>query len=244
MFTATQYASGTDETPSTNPADIGAAFQPQSRQGSYGVDFTDDRVDYLSGDADVNPQMVSAGQLGNPNDSEGKAAMYGGSIFGGLQYGNREDEWYDTLRPQAGFPLPLASDTEEANRTSVYASDIVNEPSEPNGAYSTDGHRITERSFNEPSRVSAMPAEIQPSRPWDIVMGAFPWTGTKVTMQSPTAASPQTFASPLLDAIPSPTGMGTADTPSYYLNPNPLTFRTPPEPWDTGSDGFYVDSGA
>jgi hypothetical protein len=163
---------------------------------------------------------------------------------GVIQEGDEQNQWYDTLRPQAGYPLALQSDVDEANSTGVHS---------PNLSVTSDGYLntpgygrllIPEKPVQVADRESRHPAEITSTRPWDVLMGAWPFTGLKTAMQRPVAATPLTFDSPLVNALPSPTGTQGADipnTPNY--NPYALTFRAPPEPWDTANNGQYVDSG-
>lgn len=222
---------GISSAPATAGKYVGAAFQQQT---AYGANLTDDedRVTY----------EASIATLTDNIDAHGLGADYATGTPGNpVVFGNKEDVWYDTLRPNAGFPLPIVGDVEYGNATNDVMGDTVNEDigniADPN-VYS-----VPEKPKQYPSRVSAMPAEIQHTRPWDILMGMFPWSGAKVALQRPSATTPITFEEPITDAIPSPGGSA-ADVPNTpNFSPYPLTFRAPPAPWDTANDGEYVDSG-
>ena len=227
--------------PSGDSKYVGSAFLQQTPTGALNIGNADDRASYLASDYNNSSQVMPLG-LGQDTDGVGLQSVYGGTVFSGLTYGDRQDNWYTTERPNAGFPLSNESDTEYANRTNDMAGDTVSE--EVQYLATVGQHNISERALNMPQRFSAHPAEVQAVRPWDIVLGSWPWTGEKASMQRPSAATPQTFNTALPDPMPTGGGTSNADLVGQYnVLPRPLTFRLPPEPWDIANDGSFVDSG-
>ena len=247
MFSVQEYANDNDAGLQTAPAQddiyVGTAFQHQTTVGSSGINAIDDRVSFLASD-DGSGRQDYPHNLQRDTDGTAQVQVYGGtSVFSGITYGDRQDVWYTTERPYAGWPLSLESDVEYANRTNDYSGDTIGE-TVPYLA-TVGQHNIPEKSLDIPFRESGHPAEIQRVRPWDILLGAWPWTGAKTSMQRPSAATPMTFDTPLEDAYPSGMGTSNADLVGQYnVLPRPMTWRAPPEPWDTVNDGGYVDSGA
>lgn len=246
-FVGVTYANDTaaiDASPAEDDRYIGAAFEPQSVMGIPMMDNDDDRVTYLADISTQEPVSVSVGLGDDPNgDGDALQQSYGGtSIFGGIQYAERQDVWYDTLRPQGGFPLPAVPDIEYANATGDFTGGTVND--ETALIIGDDARMIDEKPKQHISRLSEHPIETQHERPWDVTMGQWPWTGDKAALSRPVAATPMQFLSPLLDAIPSPTGTSNADgLGTADLSPRLVTYRFVPAPWDTTDDGYYVDSG-
>lgn len=244
-FRGTTYANDIASI-SAAPADedryVGTAFQQQEVMGIPLMDTTDDRVTFTADINTLEPTAVSMGLGADTNDTA-LVEVYGGtSLFGGVTYGERADDWYDTLRPTAGFPLPAVSDIEYSNATGDYTGGSVND--ETAALINDDARMIDEKPKQHISRPSEHPIEVQHERPWDVTMGQWPWTGEKATLSRPVAASPMQFDNPLLDAIPSPTGTSNADVLGRAdLSPHLVTFRFVPAPWDTADDGYYVDSG-
>lgn len=233
-----------DSSPATDDIYIGTAFNQQSNMGVDNTTLVDDRLTYMAGIRSDTANPVATGLGGSPED-DGYQAVYGGtSLFTGVTYGEEQDIWYDTLRPTAGYPLIAVPDMVYANATNDVVGDTVNEEIDP--LLPLDFRLIMEKSKDYPSRLSGHPAELQAERPWDIVMGAWPWTGEKAALQRPVATTPLTFDTGIVDSSPvSSTGTRNADQQSGMSNvdPYPVTYRFTPIPWDTGDSGYYVDSG-
>lgn len=246
-FVGITYANDTaaiDASPSDEDRYIGAAFEPQIVQGIPLMDNVDDRVSYLADIDTLEPTTISIGLGDDPNgDGDALQQTYGGtSIFGGVQYAERMDDWYDTLRPTAGFPLPAVSDIEYSNATGDFTGGSVNE--DTSLLIGDDVRMIDEKPKQHIARLSEHPIEVQHERPWDVALGQWPWTGDKAALSRPVAASPMQFKTPLEDAIASPTGTSNADgLGTADLSPRMVTYRFVPAPWDTTDDGYYVDSG-
>jgi hypothetical protein len=273
MFRSTQWADpggGDTRVINTPPskADIytGSAFQPQTVLGVRQTDAFDDRVEYMAGeDGDAIEQILHS--LPADLASTGDGAVYGGNIFGGIQYADSTDlmppdfsqteggqikieqhgagSWYSTLRRWAGFPLTGIDDMSYASATNDIIGDTANDI-----APLTIGvgvRRIMEAAMDLPSRFSGHPISTQEVRPWDTTLGAWPWSGDKDELERPVVSTPLFFGEPLEDGLPSPTGAAGAMWPNTgSLDPNPLTWRVAPSPWDTGQadgDGTYIDSG-
>lgn len=236
------YNAGESEFPAVQNEYIGAAFENQTGIGSYHTDAIDDRVNFLA-DSDTGQIYSVSFSLGQDTDDTGFVQVYGGtSLFEGHTLGDKQDNWYSTLRPEAGFPLPAVADIVYANATGDMAGDTVNDIDDE--LLSSGVRYIDEKPLQLVYRRSEFPAEIQHERPWDITMGAWPWTGDKIALQRPAAAVPMQFYTPVEDAIPSPTGTNVADFQSTTnMEPTPVTYRFVPSPWDTSNDGNYVDSG-
>lgn len=226
-------SAGIASVPSTDKKNIGAAFQIQTADGSG---QSDDRINYEAGIT----------ELATNENVPGLQAYY---ATGGLGIDIVQSpipvSWYATLRDDVSVPLATDEWSQIANRDADIVDPVVNETIDGSGYLFTVGDRLVpEKPVQNADRVSTMPADIQRARPWDIVMGAFPWLGTKVALQRPLATAPMTFDTALDNPLPSGTGTANADipnTPSFA--PYPLTFRVTPEPWDTAGDGYYVDSG-
>ena len=152
------------------------------------------------------------------------------------------DDWYDTLRPYAGFPLPIEADIDAANKTNDYS---LTSTVEDFGYLANGDTRIVAEKLKQvATRPSRFPSTSQPTRPWDVLLGAWPWTGDKLSLQRPLASTPTQFDSDLVDALPTPTGTNFVEMPNTpNFAPYPVTFRAPPQPWDTGTTGQYVDGG-
>lgn len=250
--------------PDQHVAYVGAAFDP-----STGVPYVipGDRTDYLDGSpgtAEYSPlpgvpnrlDVQSTGVEAASRDTSLGSPM--GDPTGTYPYseGNLSpigSTWYDSERPNAGYPLPALADTstasqmEQANDFAAVAAnqdfgiDDFHRFGQPN--LNPTNSRITERSFDIPlmgKEVPTFPAQIQHVRPWDRVMGAWPWTGTKDAVSQPVTSLPLYFPDPLTDGVPSPGGAVNATIPNTpSLMPQPMTFRVIPEQWDTD----YVYSG-
>lgn len=227
MMQSNSYTSYDDE-PSTDPKNLGSNFEVQTPRGALYRDPFDDRLVLTDGSYSDSEQNVTILLTG---DEPGKP---GASIV----QSPKTDTWYDTLRPNAGFPLPIMSDREYANNTNDIPSNGDNDQFD----IPSKG-RLTERALGVLTRLSGHPSSVQTPRPFDTVMGRKEWSGSKASMQRPVAANPLVFDSDIVNGIPSPTGSNNADHVDYTLSPRPLTFRVTPEPWDTGDDGYYVDSG-
>ena len=250
MWRTAQYdlavndSAGIDSAPAVHDMYIGSGFQQQTVSGVRHVDDTDDRVTYEATIMATSPQAFSIG-LHADNDGVGYSSTEPGTVFGGISYGVEANTGPDDGRPRIGYPLDHRPDMEYANATNDVVGDTVlaqmPQLLPPNVRY------VMEKPQQEVYRASLMPAEIQHTRPWDIVAGAWPWTGEKVALQRPSATAPLTFQTALHDPIPSPMGTSGADVGPNFIHMNvyttPMTFRVPPEPWDVRNDGTYVDSG-
>lgn len=250
--------------PSTDPRTIGTAFVNQTPMGTRVVDNFDDRVTYEASIYTDVPQALSraipaalesdgvqatqATWLSpafrynvNPTRDANEPATPGDvdSVIVNVGNGGSFDE--TMYRPWAGLPLSGTSDASEAART----MDIIGHDTnvEIDNIVRVGEHYIAEPPLDFPSRFSGHPSTGQVERPWDIEMGSWPWTGDKVAMQRPLTTQPLNFPLPIPNAIPSPTGAGSATYMVNDLDTKPLTFRVAPSPWDTDAGGQYVDSG-
>ncbi len=271
-YTTTSSAGSPDVTvdmqaPATARSTIGAAFQPQSVVGTRMTDPMNDRVDFQAG---IDGQPISTLQYTLPADVNGVGldAVYGGQTFYGITYGenvvatsannrsfrsvdedaapnivaNESGRWYDTLRPQAGFPLNGVSDKAWANATNDVIGDNVNDVQ--NLMVPIGTRVVMERSLQQPMRLSGHPITTQVERPWDTVMGAWPWSGDKANASQPVVSSPLFFGDPIKDGLPSPTGAAGSMVPNTpSLDPNPMTWRAQPTPWDDGTGDSFIDAG-
>lgn len=271
MFRSFDYADdlmNTDPSvPSNNPIFRGAAFQQQTTDGVTFNDPGDDRVTFIGDATDPTVELHRSLSLPADVDSTGNS-VHGGVVFGPVVQqpnpnmdGNvpaRTDApgsaipsitgtWYDTLRPNAGYQLPLASDD-------TYVAVTDDEMGEPYGQHDPllvpiGEHYVPEKPIQVPSRNSTQPStEQHPYKLFGFQLGSWEWSGQKAAQERPIADSGPYFEQPLADRLPNPGGAGGAmtDDQAYNLYPQPLTFRAPPTPWDIGPNsvnGFYVDSG-
>ena len=184
------------------------------------------------------------GQIGNGATQQtivtGDDRSMGGDYHTGILTGDilqspKTEVWYDTLRPNAGFPLPIMADNQYGDKVADGVNDLS--PTIMDSTY-----RVPEREQPTLTRFSSHPSSVQEPIPWDTTLGAWPWTGDKAALQRPVASTPELIDVPS-NGTPYPGGNASeiSNTPSY--EPMPLTFRAPPEPWATGRDGYYVDSG-
>lgn len=273
MYQAVDYADpmGTDpDYPTDNPIFLGSAFQQQNTEGVTFNDPGDDRVTFIgdaydpdveyhrshslpadlfsTGDSVDGGVVFPVGVVQNPNPNRNANVPANPYDPGGTFLQSEPNpDWYDTLRPNAGFPLPVQNDEQYSFETGDemgsrfgIQTDFLVEP----------GTRLVpERALDIPWRESMHPATIQaPYTDWDTALGATEWTGQKAAMQRPIADPGPWFNEPLYDQVPSPTGAGAAMTSpySYDYYPQPMTFRAPPSPWDQGENelnGYYVDGG-
>lgn len=253
--------------PATESQYVGAAFDPNTGIPSVGVDSRDDFLAGTPGTAvyserpgvpnalDMQSDAVPAtqkvgGWVGVP---EGQPALATDPAMGYSPMPSVSGVWYDSLRPNAGYPLPVpvdsgaASQFKPGNDTAALAAnedfgiDDYVRFTQPN--LNPSNGRITERTFDIPVPWKAepsFPAQIQKPRPWDRLMGAWPWTGTKTAVSQPVTSLPNFYTSDLPDGIPSPSGAARASVPNTpSLAPSPMTFRVIPEQWDQD----YVYSG-
>lgn len=256
--------------PSEDNRYLGAAFRHQTTTGVLQTDPADERVDYVAGIDNYPVEQVSY-RLGQDLPSDGvAAASFGEGDTGSLPrvYGenpsNEPDPTYDQtisgtaftpntslgwysetdFRPYAGFPLTAVPDEEYAL---AYGETMpVVRQEYPDGTLTyIDATRLLpdRRTKDIPDKEPRNPASPNVERPWDITMGAWPWTGQKNTMQQPVASMPRFYPDPIPDGIPSPTGAMFATIPNTVdLAPHPLTWRLMPTPYDTGQAG-YMDAG-
>jgi hypothetical protein len=267
--------------PAQEPQFVGTAFQQQTMRGPTFNDPGDDRVSFI-GDA-YDPTVMHMRSLSLPADldSDGYGASHGGIVFpGGPQIqpstitpdGNVPNspavlggevvqsdggDWYDTLRPNAGWPVSLMGDEQYAavtGDTIAHEFGVVDPLTVTPGTYTVPEKPlqtvVTE--FNNGStqtRLSKEPSTEQaPYRLWGSALGEWIWGGRKDALNRPIADSGPWFSEPLYDGIPSPTGAGGAmqSSYSYDLYPEPMTFRAPPTPWDQGpnsDNGYYINGG-
>lgn len=227
------------ETPATAPRYLGGAFMQQSPVGVWGNQGADPVVQEASVGAGLPLQYSTMIAIPADQDGVGYSSTHPDSVFGGIVYG--DPVLVDDGRPVIGFPLPHISDQEYADRTNDYTA---NNTHELMGPLSTqDQHWLAEKPLGVLMRASGRPAEIQPPRPWDVFLGMWPWSGDKAALTRPTASTPLTFDTPLVDPNQSPTGTSNADAPTFFLNPYPMTYRAPVTPWDTNNYGAFVDGG-
>ncbi len=143
--------------------------------------------------------------------------------------------------PQIGrpsYPLPVTAD----GRDSTYA-EAINETYEINQAALVGPHPIamasdrpllTERSRGRDDRPSTMSLAMDRLiRPFDKLLGAWPWSGEKAAQERPTAALPTFYGEMIRNPVPSPGGYMPTIANTAPLTPQPLTFRLAPEPWDS-----------
>jgi hypothetical protein len=260
-----------DVAPATSNIYTGANADPTS-----GVPYNDpaNRNDYMEGGTGTTTYTERPG-VPNALDlqSDGRGAAYGGITFGTPTIGDPHGpqafasdpargyspiqdstgNWYDAVRPNPGYPLPVPHDaagySEMPDANDGYAMaagydfpiDGYQRFGQPDLV--AVGHRITERTLDTPvewKRNPTFPAQIQRPRPWDKYLGAWPWTGTKAATNQPVVSPPLYFATPLADGVISPGGAINATTPNTpSLSPQPMTYRIMPEQW---ADNF-VQSG-
>lgn len=248
---------------------LGSAFRHQTMTGVYRTDPFNDRVDYIAGEDTYPVEQVSY-RLGAdvPSDAQ-QAAGLGldstGSGFGTIAYSDdpspgpaptkqetetgtaaqvpNQNGWYTTLRPYAGTPYPGTNDEEYAIVTGE-TEPVVRGEFPSTLTYIDATRDLPDRRVKDiPDKASRAPASPNDERPWDIIMGAYPWTGQKGAMQQPVVSMPRFYPDPLPDGIPSPTGAQFGMWPNTVdLTPNPMTWRLTPTPYDTGQAG-YIDSG-
>lgn len=252
--------------PATDPIFRGAAFQPQTMIGPTFNDPGDDRVSFIGDASDPSvmlhrsqalPDVVWGDGAGittqiQPNPEGGAQAPQHVGVPGAATP-QRPGAWYDTLRPQAGYPLPLMSDQTYADIT----GDQNGTPFGQHDPYLVDvGDRIVaEKPLDMPTIISGGAVISRKSMPpstdqaiyeeWDTVMGAQLWSGQKDALERPIADAGPWYTQAIRDGIPSPTG-SSAMYVDNHVYAEPLTWRAPPTPWDQGlneDNGRYVESG-
>lgn len=263
MYRSTDYADdlmdANPSIPATDPIFLGTAFKQQTEYGPTFNDIGDDRVTFI-GDADdptvqhMRAQALPAAMDGvGPNvfeqspNPERESNPPDTTVPGGAIQ-QVEGSWYWSLRPHAGYQLPLAPDDVYVTITGDAATAEAYGATDP--LLQTPGERlIMERALDIPSRLSMQPSSEQEiNLTWDDTMGSQEWSGDKQAMERIIADSGPWYNQSIPNSIPSPTGAGGAFTDpfAYDLFPQPLTFRSPPTPWDQGenhNNGYYVDSG-
>lgn len=232
--------------PTENDIYTGSAFSADT--GNPNVNPAD-RPDFLEG---VPGTAAYDGIAGVPNYLDVQSTGVQATAGVGGWPGDPEPVWYDSLRPNAGYPLPVPVENGVASQyesSNDFAAIAANEDFGIDDFYrfgqpdlNPTNSRITERTFDVPVEWKAQPtfpAQIQKIRPWDRVMGAWPWKGTKDAV--PVEVSPPNYyAYPLPNGIPSPAGAAGAMVPNTpSLSPQPLTWRVMPQQWDDD----YVYSG-
>jgi hypothetical protein len=235
------------------------------------TDPTNDRVDYVAGTdaypleqvsyrlgADVPSDAQQATDFGSgatgssfpraygENPSPEPDPSYTDTVSGTAFTVNTSSGWYseEQFRPYAGFPLVAMPDEEYAVITNETEPVVRREYPD---TLATVGVRALpdRRSLDIPDKASRNPASINDERPWDVIMGAWPWTGQKMAMQQPVASLPRFYPQPLSDPIPALTGAGApyGMVPNTVdLTPSPMTWRLTPTPYDTEQAG-YIDAG-
>jgi hypothetical protein len=250
--------------PATQAQYVGAAFDPATGNPYVAPDSRDDFLEGTAGTVEYSerPGVPNALDL----QSDGVAAVDRdislGSPVGVGQGAESVDGgwltpagsvWYDSERNNAGYPLPVPVDTGIASQfvpandfaavTANYSFPIDDYVRFTQPLLNPDDRRITERTFDTPTPWKAnptFPAQIQTPRPWDKVMGAWPWTGTKDAISQPVVSPPVYYPQALPDGIPNSTGAQFAMVPNTpSLAASPMTFRVIPEQWDSD----YVYSG-
>lgn len=272
LFSSTTYTDQPQvdgNQPSTNPKNIGAAFLQQTLLGTRKVDNFDDRVTYEANIQTDVPQAVSRG-LGNDMDAAGTSAdgtwlskafqqsmnvVRRGNVKPRsdidstiVDNGSYWDDYYDGTegRPFAGLPVAGTNDQTYFAETMDGMGNTVDKDVPyvlTPGVFLMSERTIGNALQGPGARYSQTPSTTQIARPWDVELGAWPWMGDKSAQRSPVASQPLNMAHALTDGIPSPTGAGGPVYMDNDLAVRPLTFRTAPEPWDTGTDGYYVDGG-
>lgn len=248
--------------PTTDGRYIGAGFQPQTPTGTLHTDAFDDRVDYLATEDGTGSEGLFHWRLPADDQSTGHSSVYGSVVFGGITYAenpthsyrdpahiqvNPDGDYFATLRGTAGYPLVAVTDEAWAIETNDTIGDSAN--NDLAGGLLTQPRHVMEKAIDIPHRASLHPASIQNTRPFDVIMGAWPWLGEKAALQQPVVSTPLYFPNPIEDGLPSPTGAAGTYGGAYVPNtvslaPMPLTFRVPPSPWDTGQASSFMDSGA
>lgn len=258
-FRATEYAPDPmlvdPNYPTTDPKFLGSAFQQQTATGVQFNDPLDDRVTFLADIDDqtepyqrsIRLQAAQDSYADGPVDQNYSTVLPKGNIPvppGSQVVVQSQGEWYDTLRPNAGYPLNQEDDL-------VYAAitgDVAPDKQRNFNKLTSDTERLVpEKPQQWTERLSREPAsEQEPYRLWGTALGAWEWTGEKAAQDRPVADPGNWFALPLQDGIPSATGAAGAMSADYDLSARPLTFRAPPTPWDVGENGdngYYVDGG-
>jgi len=257
--------------PATNPIFLGTAFRQQNDIGPTFTDPNDDRVAYI-GDA-YDPTVMFHRSLSLPADLASTGdSVHGGVVFqtgfeqatnpnqigsfgpdgsdkvGAFRASENGGQWYDTLRPHAGIYLPVMDDDVYASLTGDVVAERVYGAKDP--LFVEPGVReVPEKPLQYASRLSTKPSNPQGADvDFGAQLGAWEWSGSKRAMERPIADSGPWFDTTLSGTIPSPSGAGGSmeSEAAYNLYPQPMTFRAPPTPWDTGTNadnGFYVDSG-
>ena len=180
-------------TPSTDPTTIGAGTTPQTPTGVRHTDNFDDRVSYEASYYTDVPQAQTI-LLGNDLDASGtqSLSLWGrvvqalnptrsanlppnsqvDAVIQNVGHGGSFSE--ETWRPYAGLPISGTSDVQRMLDTGIYTTQDVNKE----WALLVDqmGMQLPERVRGHPMRESGHPSTGQPNRPWDVEMGAWPWT--------------------------------------------------------------------
>lgn len=248
---------------------IGAAFRHQTITGVMRTDPANDRVDFVAGEdgrpveqithglgADVPSTGVEAADFGTGVTGTTFPRLYGEEPFphnpdpglvdmyqGTAAVVPSQKSWYDTLRPYAGFPLPGTNDNEYALLTDETEPIVRAEYPGVTLTYIDRTLQLPDRRVKDiPDKAPRQPASPNDERPWDIIMGAWPWTGDKAAMQQPVASMPRFYAEGIPGGIPSPGGTQPTVPNTVDLTPYPLTWRLSASPFDTGQAG-YMDAG-
>jgi hypothetical protein len=272
MYAATDYADpmGIDpDYPTSDPRFTGSAFLQQKTEGVTFADPGDDRVTYIGDAYDPSVQrhrsLLLEADLFSTGDSVDGGVVFGPvvqqpnvtrsanvpntpAVLGGnVIQSTNQGEWYDTLRPHAGWALPVGNDQQYAFETGDSMGERFGE-TEPFEV--EPGVRIVaERALDIPWRESMHPATPQAVyEDWDLALGSVEWSGQKASQGRPVADPGPWFNEPLYDSIANAGGAGGAMTnpEAYNYYPQPMTFRAPPSPWDQGENelnGYYVNGG-
>lgn len=249
-------------------AEAGGAFVPQTFSGPInGLD----NGDRLALESDIDPhsalapnmlqQRLGAENIGldstdvnrvlawNPRQRSADITVLHVQDSAAINIATNPDDgsWYaptdgsEPLRPNAGYPLDSRPDAQYAAQT----NDVIgNDANQPFPFVAPDGiHIVAEKILSLADRLSESPSSHQvPYAGWGEVLGVWPWSGDKTAMPRPIVSDPLYFDTAIPDALPSVSGAGNAFTPWDMHTISPLTFRAPPEPWDT-SDPSYINSG-
>lgn len=264
MFRSTDYLDdlmGVDPSMPTDQAIFrGAAFEQQTMTGPTFNDPGDDRVTFIGDAYDPTVQLQRSLSLpadqafGNrpddfteANNPNMKANVPNVAVMGAtIVQSTNDGQWYDTLRPAAGYQLPVMNDRTYA----LITDDQMGEPFGQHDPYFVEpGVRVVaEKPLDIPNRLSAEPStEQHPYTGFGSALGQWEWSGMKAAQERPVADSGPWFTDALTDKVPTPTGAGGPMVgDGYEVYASPMTFRAPPVPWDQGTNqenGYYVDSG-
>jgi hypothetical protein len=224
--------------PATSPGSIGVGNTPVKHNATS--EPSSNRMDELGNEQTFEPGRQSFRLAAETEGIGVQAVMDVDSLQGMPTY---------VEIPQVGrpsYPLPVTADGSDRTYSAEmqetidvdYQQYIGTSPHET--MLGPDRPLLSERSRGTDDRPSTFAMAIDRMiRPFDKVMGAWPWSGDKAMQERPTAQLPPYYAEAIAGGVPSPGGSFATVPNTAALTPQRMTFRLTPTPWDQ----TYTDPG-